>query len=121
MADKITENTTYRVLLIEDDKLDQMAFERLVKQQELPYDYKIAGSFAQARSILESNKFDIIIVDYSTPGRPKPEQIAMLLLPRTVAGGLFLLPLRLFAKMTGLLLALFAYCAMSLASAKLTV
>jgi len=64
MADKITENTTYRVLLIEDDKLDQMAFERLVKEQELPYDYSIATSFAQAKSILESDKFDIIIVDY---------------------------------------------------------
>jgi len=64
MADKITENTRYRILLIEDDKLDQMAFERLVKEQELLYDYKIAGSFAQAKSILESDKFDIMIVDY---------------------------------------------------------
>jgi len=64
MADKIAENIRYRVLLIEDDKLDRMAFERLVKQQQLPYDYKIAGSFAQAKSILTSDKFDIMIVDY---------------------------------------------------------
>jgi len=64
MADKIMENTRYRILLIEDDKLDQMAFERLVKQQQLPYDYKIVGSFAQAKSILASDKFDIMIVDY---------------------------------------------------------
>ena len=63
MADKIAENTRYKILLIEDDKLDQMAFERLVKQQQLPYDYKIAGSFAQAKSILESDKFDIMIAD----------------------------------------------------------
>ncbi len=64
MADKITENIRYRVLLIEDDKLDQMAFERLVKQQELPYDYKIAGSFTQAKESLDSDKFDVVIVDY---------------------------------------------------------
>jgi len=64
MADKITENTTYKVLLIEDDKLDQMTFERLVKEQQLPYDYKIAGSFAQAKNILDSNKFDVVIADY---------------------------------------------------------
>ena len=65
MADKITENTRYRVLLIEDDKLDQMAFERLVKEQKLAYDYKIAGSFAQARNILDSERFDVVIADYS--------------------------------------------------------
>lgn len=64
MEDKITKNTRYRILLIEDDKLDQMAFERLVKRQELPYDYSIAGSFTQAKSILKSDRFDIVIVDY---------------------------------------------------------
>ncbi len=65
MTDKITENKGYKVLLIEDDKLDQMAFERLIKEQELVYDYKIAGSFAQARNILASERFDIVITDYS--------------------------------------------------------
>jgi len=65
MADKITENTRYKVLLIEDDKLDQMAFERLIKEQKLAYDYKIAGSFAQARNILDSERFDVVIADYS--------------------------------------------------------
>jgi len=64
MADKITENTKYRVLLIEDDKLDQMTFERLVKEQKLAYDYKIAGSFAQAKNILSFDQFDIVVVDY---------------------------------------------------------
>jgi len=64
VTDKIKENTKYRVLLIEDDKLDQMIFERLVIEQGLAYDYKIAGSFAQAKDILSYSKFDIIIVDY---------------------------------------------------------
>ncbi|OHB61158.1 MAG: hypothetical protein A2167_04805 [Planctomycetes bacterium RBG_13_46_10] len=65
MGDKITDNKTYKVLLVEDDKLDQMAFERLVKEQELAYDYRIAGSYAQAKSILDSEKFDVVITDYS--------------------------------------------------------
>lgn len=54
----------YKVLLIEDDKIAQMAFERFVRDENLPYDYTIAGSVSQANSILSANKFDIVIVDY---------------------------------------------------------
>lgn len=50
--------------MVEDDKLDQQAFERLVSDEKLPYDYKLAGSVSQARSILASDQFDIIIADY---------------------------------------------------------
>ena len=53
-----------RVLLIEDDKVDQMAFKRLVKEQDLPYDYTIAGSVSKAREALGLEKFDIVITDY---------------------------------------------------------
>ena len=59
------ENIRYKILLIEDDKLDQMAFTRLVEDQELPYNCKIAGSVSEAKSMLSSEKFDIIIADYS--------------------------------------------------------
>ena len=58
------ENTGYRILLIEDDKLDQMAFKRLVEDENLPYDYTIAGSVSEAHSILGSEQFDIVISDY---------------------------------------------------------
>ena len=58
------EHPAYKVLMVEDDKLDQQAFERLVAEEKLPYDYKIAGSVAQARSVLESDQFDIVISDY---------------------------------------------------------
>jgi PAS domain S-box-containing protein len=58
------ENKRYKILLIEDDKLDQMAFKRLVEKENLPYDYDIAASVSQAKSVLEQNQFDIIIVDY---------------------------------------------------------
>jgi DNA-binding NtrC family response regulator len=52
------------ILFIEDDKVDQMAFERYVKKTDLPYDYTIAGSVAEAKNILKSNQFDLIIADY---------------------------------------------------------
>ncbi|MBU1139395.1 MAG: PAS domain S-box protein, partial [Proteobacteria bacterium] len=53
-----------RLLLVEDDKVDQMAFERYVKKKKLPYDYTIAGSIAEAEKILKSTSFDIVISDY---------------------------------------------------------
>jgi PAS domain S-box-containing protein len=59
------EQTKYRILLIEDDKLDRMAFERFVRNEQLPYDYQIAASVSEARKILDYEQFDIIISDYS--------------------------------------------------------
>jgi len=59
------ENSKCKILLVEDDKLDQAAFERLVQEQELPYDYTIAGSASEAQSILGCERFDVIICDYS--------------------------------------------------------
>jgi len=53
-----------RVLLIEDDQVDQLAFKRLAKSENLPYDYTIAGSVAAAQEILERDKFDVVITDY---------------------------------------------------------
>jgi CheY-like chemotaxis protein len=59
------ERTKYKVLLIEDNKLDRMAFERFVYDQKLQYDYTAAQSISEAKEILESEKFDIIVSDYS--------------------------------------------------------
>lgn len=53
-----------KVLLIEDNKADQLAFKILVKDQALPYDYSIASSVSEAKSSLEPNRFDVIITDY---------------------------------------------------------
>ena len=57
-------NTRYKVLFIEDDRADQVAFERLVKSEALTYDYTIVDSVSRARQNLDSGSFDIIIVDY---------------------------------------------------------
>lgn len=54
-----------RLLLIEDDKIDQMAFERSVKSQKLDYDYSLAGSVAEAKKVVGPGKFDIVIMDYN--------------------------------------------------------
>ncbi len=58
------DNTRYKVLLIEDDETDQIAFKRLVKDENLSYDCTIAGSVSEANSILDADEFDIVIVDY---------------------------------------------------------
>jgi PAS domain S-box-containing protein len=53
-----------KLLFVEDDKVDQIAFKRSVQAEGLPYDYSIAGSFSETKRILDSEKFDIIITDY---------------------------------------------------------
>ncbi len=59
------ENTKHKILFIEDDKMDQLAFKRSVEEQELPYDYTIAASVSEAKKILVSSQFDIVISDYA--------------------------------------------------------
>ena len=59
MQDKVI-----RLLLVEDDKVDQMAFARFVKSENLPYNYTIAGSVAETEEVIKSNSFDVIIADY---------------------------------------------------------
>ena len=56
--------TKTTVLLIEDDRIDQKAFERMVKNFDLPYNYKIADTVAQAKQELQKKRFDIVITDY---------------------------------------------------------
>ncbi len=59
------ENTKYKILLIEDNKIDQMAFNRLVENEKLPYECTMADSVLQARQVLSKERFDVIISDYS--------------------------------------------------------
>jgi len=61
---RTAQSARYRVLLVEDDPLDQMAFRRFVKTTGLPYDCTIAGSVSEARDVLRDQPFDIVISDY---------------------------------------------------------
>ncbi|MGQ9651691.1 MAG: response regulator [Phycisphaerae bacterium] len=54
-----------RVLFVDDDLLDRVAFERLVRKQQLPYDYTLADSAQAARKHLAAERFDIVITDFS--------------------------------------------------------
>jgi len=59
------DNARYKVLLIEDDKIDQAAFKQLVKDEKLPYDYKTASSISEGQKVLACEQFDIVISDYN--------------------------------------------------------
>jgi len=54
----------YRIMLIEDDRVDQMAFSRSFKDSGSPHDYTVASSVAEAKTILNSTRFDVVIADY---------------------------------------------------------
>jgi len=41
-------NTRYKILLVEDDEIDQKAFSQLVEHEGLPYDYVICNRVAEA-------------------------------------------------------------------------
>ncbi len=64
MSTDITNKSRYRVLLVEDDEVDRMAFEAAVRKNSLPYDYKLANSVSEASELLNRERFDIVIVDY---------------------------------------------------------
>ena len=55
----------YKILLVEDDQLDRMAFKRFVENNASPYDCTISASVSEARQALSAKKFDIIITDHS--------------------------------------------------------
>ncbi len=59
------DDTRCKILLIEDDWLDQMAFERFLTDEKLLYDCTVASSVSQAQSILTCEDFDAIVSDYS--------------------------------------------------------
>ena len=55
---------TIKLLLVEDDRVDQLAFERMVAREDLPYEYQIAGSAREARELLANQTFDVVLLDY---------------------------------------------------------
>jgi len=57
-------NTRYKVLLIEDNQIEQRMFQRFVENNAIAYDCVIAGSVSDAKRILGCEKFDIVISDH---------------------------------------------------------
>ncbi|PXF61216.1 MAG: hypothetical protein C4B59_05580 [Candidatus Methanogaster sp.] len=54
----------YNIILVEDDRVDRMAFDRSVKENGSLHDYTVASSVAEAKTILNSTGFDAVIADY---------------------------------------------------------
>ena len=57
-------NRKLTLLLIEDDRVDQMAFTRLIQDEHPSYTIWIAGSLAEARTILSGQPVDIVVCDF---------------------------------------------------------
>ncbi|MDO9550092.1 MAG: PAS domain S-box protein [Methanoregula sp.] len=60
----MTPATPQSVLLVEDDRVDQMAFSRSLREQGLLYHVEIAGSLEEAKSRIEQGRYDVIISDF---------------------------------------------------------
>ncbi len=53
-----------RLLLVEDDAVDRMAFERFVRRQGLAYDVVAVNSVEAAAELLGKASFDVVLTDY---------------------------------------------------------
>lgn len=57
--------TGIRILVVEDDEIDRLAFDRFVKSERLGYDNSHASSVAEGKARLKSEQFDVVLLDYS--------------------------------------------------------
>ncbi|HXU27323.1 MAG TPA: response regulator [Bacteroidia bacterium] len=53
-----------KILYVEDDLVDQKAFQRHVKKGDFNLQYELASSVKEAKELLASNKYDIVVTDY---------------------------------------------------------
>lgn len=53
-----------QILLVEDEKIDQLAYSRFVERERLPYETVMAGTLSEARTALRNIRFDVVITDY---------------------------------------------------------
>jgi len=60
-------NKDIRILNVEDEDVDHMAFLRMVKAKELPYHVERASSLAEAEKMLNDNVYDVVLLDYMMP------------------------------------------------------
>lgn len=58
------DNSVCRLLVVEDDPVDQMALKRLLKKEQLSFQTTMAVSLAEAKERLASATFDVVVTDY---------------------------------------------------------
>jgi signal transduction histidine kinase/DNA-binding NarL/FixJ family response regulator len=56
-----------KLLLIEDNEIDQQAFLRMVKEKKLLWEVQVADTLKRARQQLVNTLFDVIVADYHLP------------------------------------------------------
>jgi len=59
----IRDDESVTLLLVEDDEVDRLAFERFVRREGLPYRVTTASSLAEARRELAAGRFDVVLTD----------------------------------------------------------
>jgi len=56
-----------RILMVEDEAIDRLRVEKMVKKEALPYELTIATTIAEALALIKKNDFDLALVDYNLP------------------------------------------------------
>jgi len=55
---------TISILLVEDDRVDQMAFRRMFEEFCTNCTWRLATTIAEAKELLERERFDVVVTDY---------------------------------------------------------
>lgn len=63
----VTTSSRVRVLVVEDDEFDQLSLRRVIDGEGLPYDLAIVATAAEARRLLATREFDVLVTDYRLP------------------------------------------------------
>jgi DNA-binding NtrC family response regulator len=63
----MTEGKRVRILNVEDEEVDHMALQRMVKEKGLLYDVDRAATLAEALEKLEGGSYDVVLIDYVMP------------------------------------------------------
>lgn len=61
---EMSDFSNIRLLLLEGNEIDRIAFEWSVRQEQLPYDFVVADSVSEAKKIINAGKIGVIISDY---------------------------------------------------------
>lgn len=63
-----TPSLEYKLLLIDDDEVDVMTFQRSLKKSDLKYSLDVCYNANEALTAIEANTYDCIFLDYLLPG-----------------------------------------------------
>ncbi|HXD94431.1 MAG TPA: response regulator, partial [Bacteroidia bacterium] len=59
-----TLDSPIKILYVEDDVIDQKAFQRHIKNGDFNLQYELASSVKDAKELLSSNEYDVVVTDY---------------------------------------------------------